>query len=95
MTAAAPTDEIYDRYLKKAISEVNELQHELLEIADESHVPVLGSGHPLADIFLLKHSPQQAEIILNVTNADLAATSRAADFSSAASDQAISGGAGR
>ena len=62
MTAAAPTDEIYDRYLKKAISEVNELQHELLEIADESHVPVLGSGHPLADIFLLKHSPQQAEI---------------------------------
>ena len=62
MTTAAPTDEIYDRYLKKAISEVNELQHELLEIADESHVPVLGSGHPLADIFLLKHSPQQAEI---------------------------------
>lgn len=62
MTAAAPTDEIYDRYLKKAISEVNELQHELLEIADESHVPVLGSGHPLADIFLLKHTPQQAEI---------------------------------
>jgi len=25
-------------------------------------VPVLGSGHPLADVFLLKHSPQPAEV---------------------------------
>ena len=25
-------------------------------------VPVLGSGHPLADVFLLKHGPQAAEI---------------------------------
>jgi len=25
-------------------------------------VPVLGSGHPLADVFLLKHSPQAAEV---------------------------------
>jgi uracil-DNA glycosylase family 4 len=62
VTAAVPTDEIYDRYLRKAIAEINELQHELLGLADETHVPVLGSGHPLADIFLLKHSPQPAEI---------------------------------
>ena len=62
MTAAAPTDEIYERYLRKAIGEINELQHELLALADETHVPVLGSGHPLGDVFLLKHSPQQAEI---------------------------------
>ena len=62
MTAAVPTDEIYERYLRKAIGEINELQHELLALADETHVPVLGSGHPLADIFLLKHAPQQAEI---------------------------------
>ena len=60
--SAPPTDEIYERYLRKAISEINELQQELLAIADETHVPVLGSGHPLADIFLLKHAPQQAEI---------------------------------
>ncbi len=62
MPTAPPTDEIYERYLRKAISEINELQQELLAIADETHVPVLGSGHPLADIFLLKHAPQHAEI---------------------------------
>ena len=62
MPTAPPTDEIYERYLRKAISEINELQQELLAIADETHVPVLGSGHPLADIFLLKYSPQPAEI---------------------------------
>ncbi len=62
MPSAPPTDEIYERYLRKAISEINELQQELLAIADETHIPVLGSGHPLADIFLLKHAPQPAEI---------------------------------
>lgn len=62
MTTALPTDEIYERYLRKAIGEINDLQHELLALADETHVPVLGSGHPLADVFLLKHAPQQAEI---------------------------------
>ncbi len=62
MTAAVPTDEIYERYLSKAIGEINELQAELLALADETHVPVLGSGHPLADILLLKHTPRPAEI---------------------------------
>ena len=62
VTTAAPTDEIYERYLRKAIGEINELQHELLALADETHVPVLGSGHPVGDVFLLKHAPQQAEI---------------------------------
>jgi uracil-DNA glycosylase family 4 len=56
------TDEISDRYLKKAIAEVNALGDELAGHGDELHVPVLGSGHPLADIFLLKWSPQPAEI---------------------------------
>jgi uracil-DNA glycosylase family 4 len=62
VTTASPTDEIYERYLRKAIGEINELQQELLALADETHVPVLGSGHPLGDVFLLKHAPQQAEI---------------------------------
>jgi len=62
MSAAVPTDEIYERYLRKAIGEINELGDELLALADETHVPVLGSGHPLADVFLLKHTPQHAEI---------------------------------
>jgi uracil-DNA glycosylase len=57
-----PTDEIYERYLKKAISEINELGDELARAGDELRVPVLGSGHPLADVFLLKFSPQPAEI---------------------------------
>jgi len=56
------TDQISDRYLKKAIAEINALGDELAGHGDELHVPVLGSGHPLADIFLLKWSPQPAEI---------------------------------
>ena len=62
MPAPVPTDEIYERYLKKAISEMNELGDELAHAGDELRVPVLGSGHPLADVFLLKHSPQPQEI---------------------------------
>jgi len=57
-----PTDEIYERYLKRAISEINELGDELAQAGDELRVPVLGSGHPLADVFMLKHAPQAAEI---------------------------------
>jgi uracil-DNA glycosylase len=60
--AAVPTDEIYERYLKKAIAEINELGDELARAGDELRVPVVGSGHPLADIMLLKHAPQQQEI---------------------------------
>jgi uracil-DNA glycosylase len=60
--AAVPTDEIYERYLKKAISEINELGDELARAGDELRVPVLGSGHPLADVMLLKYSPQPSEI---------------------------------
>jgi uracil-DNA glycosylase family 4 len=62
VSAAVPTDEIYDRYLKKAIAEINELGDELASAGDELRVPVVGSGHPLADVFLLKYSPQPAEI---------------------------------
>jgi len=56
------TDEIYERYLKKAISEINELGDELARAGDELRVPVVGSGHPLADIMLVKYSPQPSEI---------------------------------
>jgi uracil-DNA glycosylase len=55
-------DEIQERYLKRAIGEINELGDELLALGDERHVPVLGSGHPLGDVFLLKHRPTQSEI---------------------------------
>ncbi len=60
--SAVPTDEIYERYLQKAISEINELGDEIGRAGDELHVPVLGSGHPLADVVLLKHDPKPSEI---------------------------------
>ena len=56
-----PADEIHEKYLQKAISEINELGDEIARAAGGAAVPVLGSGHPLADIFLLKHSPQPSE----------------------------------
>ncbi len=60
--SAAPTDEIYERYLQKAISEINELGDEIGRAGDELRVPVLGSGHPLADVFLLKYEPRPSEV---------------------------------
>jgi uracil-DNA glycosylase len=60
--ASVSTDEIYERYLKKAISEINELGDELARAGDELRVPVVGSGHPLADVMLLKFSPKPGEI---------------------------------
>jgi uracil-DNA glycosylase len=55
-----PTDEIYERYLQKAITESNELGHEIAAAAADGF-PVVGSGHPLGDVFLLKYGPQAAE----------------------------------
>ena len=56
------TDEIYEKYLKKAIAEINDLGHEIAAAGNGERVPVLGSGHPRADVMLLKHRPQAAEI---------------------------------
>ncbi len=60
MTVA--TDEIYEKYLQKAITEINTLGDEIAQAGSGARVPVLGSGHPLADVFLLKHSPQPSEL---------------------------------
>ena len=59
---AVPTDEIYEKYLQKAITEVNELGDEIAHAGGAERVPVLGSGHPLADVLLLKYRPQPAEV---------------------------------
>jgi uracil-DNA glycosylase family 4 len=62
-TAKPPNgNEIQERYLRRAIAEINLLGDELLALGDERHVPVLGSGHPLGDVFLLKHTPLPSEI---------------------------------
>jgi uracil-DNA glycosylase family 4 len=55
------TDEIYEKYLEKAIVEINDLAHEVAQAAGP-RVPVVGSGHPLADVLLLKYQPQSAEV---------------------------------
>lgn len=59
---AVPTDDVYDRYLQRAIREINQLHHDITTLADATHVPVLSTGHPLADVFLVKHAPTAAEI---------------------------------
>jgi len=59
---SVPTDEIYEKYLEKAIAEINELGDEIAHAVSRGAVPVLGSGHPLADIFLLKHTPKPSEV---------------------------------
>jgi uracil-DNA glycosylase len=57
-----PTDDIRERYLQKAIAEINELWHEVGQAAGSERVPVVGSGHPRAEILLLKHRPRDAEV---------------------------------
>jgi uracil-DNA glycosylase len=58
-------DEIQEKYLERAIRELNHLTRRL---QDCSHcprgnlMPVLGSGHPQADVFLLKFSPSASEV---------------------------------
>jgi uracil-DNA glycosylase family 4 len=64
---AVPTtdDEIKEKYLERAIRELNELTRELqgCELCPRGRLmPVLGSGHPQADVLLLKHAPTPAEI---------------------------------
>lgn len=58
-------NEIKEKYLEKAIRELNQLSRELksCEACSRTKVmPVLGSGHPQADIFLLKYGPTISEI---------------------------------
>ena len=55
-------NDISDRYLKKAIAEINDLGAEITRAAGADRAPVVGSGHPLADVFLLKYGPQSSEI---------------------------------
>ena len=58
-------DEIREKYLERAIRELNLLTRELQDCHEcpRGHLmPVLGSGHPQADILLLKHAPMPPEI---------------------------------
>ncbi len=58
-------DEIREKYLERAIRELNAFTRELQSCPHCPRgqlMPVLGSGHPQADIFLIKHSARPAEV---------------------------------
>ncbi|MFL5842216.1 MAG: uracil-DNA glycosylase family protein [Thermoleophilaceae bacterium] len=61
----ATDDEIREKYLERAIRELNTLTREI-QSCDHcprgNLMPVLGSGHPQADIMLLKYAPVPSEI---------------------------------
>jgi uracil-DNA glycosylase family 4 len=61
----ATDDEIREKYLERAIRELNAFSRELQGCPycpRGNLMPVLGSGHPQADIFLLKYAAQPAEV---------------------------------
>ena len=61
----ATDDEIREKYLERAIRELNTLTRELQccqHCPRGNLMPVLGSGHPQADVFLLKYAPAASEI---------------------------------
>ncbi|HEY1457103.1 MAG TPA: uracil-DNA glycosylase family protein [Solirubrobacteraceae bacterium] len=61
----ATDDEIREKYLERAIRELNSLTRDLQccpHCPRGNLMPVLGSGHPQADIMLLKYGPLPSEI---------------------------------
>ncbi len=61
----ATDDEIREKYLERAIRELNDLSREIqsCELCPRGNLmPVLGSGHPQADIAMLKYAPVPSEI---------------------------------
>src|ERR1700727_2937360 len=61
----ATDDEIREKYLERAIRELNSFAQRLTECADCPRgqlMPVLGSGPPQADVFMLKYSPRPSEV---------------------------------
>ncbi|HEY4826436.1 MAG TPA: uracil-DNA glycosylase family protein [Solirubrobacteraceae bacterium] len=61
----ATDDEIREKYLERAIRELNAFSREVQACTHcprGSLMPVLGSGHPQADILLIKHSARPSEV---------------------------------
>jgi uracil-DNA glycosylase family 4 len=61
----ATDDEIREKYLERAIRELNSLTREIqsCDLCPRGNLmPVLGSGHPQADVFMLKFAPVPSEI---------------------------------
>jgi uracil-DNA glycosylase family 4 len=65
VSVPATDDEIREKYLERAIRELNAFARDAQgcrECPRGQLMPVLGSGHPQADIFLIKHSARPAEV---------------------------------
>src|SRR5947209_18084796 len=61
----ATDDEIREKYLERAIRELNAFAREVQSCRDcprGALMPVLGSGHPQADVFLTKYSARPSEV---------------------------------
>jgi len=61
----ATDDQIREKYLERAIRELNALTRELQSCPHcprGNLMPVLGSGHPQADVLLLKYAPTLSEV---------------------------------
>jgi uracil-DNA glycosylase family 4 len=61
----ATDDEIREKYLERAIRELNHLARELQSCTRCPRgqlMPVLGSGHPQAEIFMIKHDARPSEV---------------------------------
>jgi uracil-DNA glycosylase family 4 len=61
----ATDDEIREKYLERAIRELNAFSREVQSCTHcprGALMPVLGSGHPQADILLVKHSARPSEV---------------------------------
>jgi uracil-DNA glycosylase len=61
----ATDDEIREKYLERAIRELNAFSREVQSCTRcprGALMPVLGSGHPQADIFLIKYSARPSEV---------------------------------
>jgi uracil-DNA glycosylase family 4 len=61
----ATDDEIREKYLERAIRELNAFSRHLQSCRQCPRgqlMPVLGSGHPQADIFLLKYAARPSEV---------------------------------
>lgn len=58
-------DEIKEKYLERAIRDLNRLTNDLKQCDHCPRgklMPVLGSGHPQADIMMIKHAPTPSEV---------------------------------
>jgi uracil-DNA glycosylase family 4 len=61
----AEANEIYRKLEERAIAETNDLNHRIAHCRKcprREYLPAVGSGHPMADIFLLKLRPHYLEV---------------------------------